>query len=128
MIGKNNPLNIRYSSFNNWLGQIGESNGFCDFKHIDYCIRAAFKILMSYRNRGLMSYSDIIYSYAPPLENNSSSYLRYVCLKLGVLSSDIPSSLFEYARLIRVMSYFEGNPLSYTSIDILKVLEKFGLK
>lgn len=128
MIGKNNPMNIRYSSFNNWQGQIGQTKGFCDFKHVDYCIRAAFKIFMSYRRRGIKSYREIVYCYAPPSENKSESYLRYVCEKLGVVSSEIPSSLFQFARLIRVMSYYEGNPLSYTSIEVLNVLEKFGLK
>lgn len=127
MIGINNPLNIRYSRVNNWLGQTGRTKGFCNFSDVKYCIRAAFKILMSYRRRGVKSYREIISAYAPPSENNTENYLRFVCQQLDENSFSVPNTRFQYARLIRVMAIFEGNPLGLSSIEVYNIIAKFGL-
>lgn len=128
MIAKNNPLNVRFSSSNNWLGQEGNQRGFVKFTNVNYCLRAVFKILMSYRKRGIRDLQSIIFAYAPPFENNSMSYLRFVASRLGVEITWCPQTLFAYSRLIRVMAVFEGNPLDMSSLDVLHVLEGFSLK
>lgn len=128
MIGTNNPLNIRYSRVNNWQGQTGRTKGFCNFSDVKYCIRAAFKILMSYRRRGVKSYREIIYAYAPPSENNTENYLRFVCQQLDENSFSVPNSLYQFACLIRVMAIFEGNPLNLSSMEVFNIIAKFGLE
>lgn len=127
MIGNNNPLNIRYSSSNNWLGQIGQTKGFCDFKELKYCYRAALLIFRSYRNRGVETYEEIIYAYAPPSENNTANYVGYVTKRLGVFPFDVPRSLLDFASLIHYMCFFEGNTCS--SVDfVYDSLKSLGYK
>ena len=70
MIGRNNPLNIRYSPFNTWKGQRGQTKGFCNFSELKYCFRAALIIIrISYFKRGIKSYYQIISSWSPSSEN-----------------------------------------------------------
>lgn len=128
MIGRNNPLNIRYSRVNDWLGQVGQTRGFVNFSEVKFCIRACFIILMSYRRRGVKSYREIISAYAPASENDTELYIKYVCKKLDENSFSVPSSVYQYARLIRVMADYEGNHLGLTSIEVFNILKGFALE
>lgn len=78
MIGKNNYVNIRYSKLNAWRGQIGETLGFCDFEHHDYCVRAWLILMRSYWRKGVRSVRDIVSRFAPPIENDTEKYVRFV--------------------------------------------------
>ena len=82
MIAANNVMNIRYNHLNRWLGLVGETKGFCVFSDRKYCIRAALILLRTYRRKGIRTPQRIIFRYAPPKENDSSSYLRFVCKNL----------------------------------------------
>lgn len=75
----NNPLNIRYNPANNWVGQTGEYKGFCVFKSESYGIRAAYKLLFNCIKNGHNTLADIIERWAPPTENDTKKYLRFVC-------------------------------------------------
>ena len=124
MIGKNNPLNIRYSKKNNWKGQIGQTRGFCDFSDIEYGIRACLYLLKkSYRKRGLLTFGELIKAYAPPSENNTQRYISYVCDKLDVYSFDKPIISTEWIKMVHYMSIFEGNEVSIK--DIYKCYIKY---
>lgn len=110
MIGKNNPLNIRYNKRNSWIGLSANPSrkGFCRFDRLVYCYRAAYIIIFrSYYNRGLRTYSAIINAYAPPTENDTCSYVDYVCNRLKVFPFDIPSSVNDRLSLLSAMSYYE---------------------
>lgn len=85
---KNNPLNIRHSERNKWLGEVSHFNGFCLFSSQYFCYRAACKILLSYRKRGLVTLSQIISTWAPSSENNTKAYICYLSDKLN-LPSDV---------------------------------------
>ena len=115
---KNNPLNIRAGQ--DWLGLETVNKGFCEFYTLDYGLRAAFCILRTYQIRGKLTLHDVIYTWAPPSENNSHSYLSFVAdktlfpsdWKLDVYS---PVSVF---RLISSMCLFESQfTLGYESFD-----------
>lgn len=126
MIGRNNPLNIRFSPLNKWVGQSGQSCGFCNFRSVDYCIRAAVKILISYRKRGLDSYSKIISTWAPSTENDTRSYEFYITDKCKVFPWDIPNTIEDFATLIYYMWCFEqGKSPSLSIADIELLLDKF---
>lgn len=113
MIGKNNPLNIRYSRLNTWRGQIGQTRGFVDFVSEFYGVRACLYLLAkSYRRRGFKSYNALINAYAPPTENNTRDYVFYVCDKLGVFPFDEPQTYDEFISMIYYMSKYEGNPIN----------------
>ena len=76
---KNNPANIRYNKKNNWLGQIGSDNGFCEFDTIEHGLRALIVLLRNYINvYKLHSVSEIISRYAPACENDTRNYISYV--------------------------------------------------
>lgn len=108
MIGKNNPLNIRASKSYTWLGQEGETRGFCDFKSVTYCYRVgAYLIMRSYRRRGVYTLSEIIKNWAPPSENPTTTYVKFVRTQVGVTASFIPRSIEHVAEILCAMEIFE---------------------
>ena len=115
---RNNPLNIRYSEKNEWLGQTGERNGFCVFSEEKYGWRAAFSLLKKYNKKGNRSVTQIVHRIAPASQNPTSSYVSFVCDKLqqfgyeayGVEFKDAALDLgndMVVVDLLVVMSIFE---------------------
>ena len=115
---RNNPLNIRYSEKNQWLGQTGERNGFCVFSEEKYGWRAGFVLLKNYYKKGFRTVSQIVHRFAPASENPTSSYVSFVCDKLqqfgyeayGVEFKDAALDLgndMVVVDLLVVMSIFE---------------------
>lgn len=76
---RNNPANIRYSSRNKWIGLIGQSNGFCLFDTFHHGLRALVVLMRRYINDyDCRTVEKIICRFAPPSENNTRNYVRYV--------------------------------------------------
>jgi hypothetical protein len=104
-----NPLNIRYSSANNWTGQTGQNKGFCVFSDLKWGYRAAFKNLRSYHSRGLNTIRSIISSWAPQTENNTTDYIAYVVKQTGYNADAVLSFDFDtYKPIVRAMSKIES--------------------
>ena len=114
---RNNPLNIRYSAKNEWLGQIGHRNGFCVFSEEKYGWRAAFVLLKNYYKKGFRTVSQIIHRFAPASENPTSSYVSFVCDKLEQLGYEAYGVEFKDAQLDL------GNDM--VVIDLLLVMSVF---
>lgn len=74
----NNPLNIRYNPQNQWRGQTGQNKGFCVFKNNAFGFRAGFIILGNYIKNGINTIEQIISRWAPPSENNTENYIRFI--------------------------------------------------
>lgn len=94
----NNPGNIRKSA-DKWQGlaPVQDDPSFFKFTSASFGVRALGKILQTYRNKyGLQNVRDIIGRWAPPNENNTTSYVSSVARALGV-SADEPIDV--YARL-----------------------------
>lgn len=126
MIGQNNPFNIRYAHINHWIGQIGNTRGFCDFVHVNYGIRAACILVMrSYRKQNICTISEIITKFAPPCENKTTKYVEYVCRVMSAFPFDVPRR-DEFPALLCAMSVYEGNPVSVDEIKI--VINEFNIK
>lgn len=132
---RNNPLNIRYSEKNQWLGQIGERHGFCVFSEEKYGWRAAFVLLKNYHKKGFSSVSKIIHRFAPASENPTSSYVDFVCKKMegigyesfGMEFKDAPLDLTNdmvVIDLLMCMSKFETG-ITAQSDQIRYQLSKF---
>lgn len=109
----NNPLNIRYSKDNKWLGQIGVSRDFCEFSSQDYGFRAAMllieRYIVVYR---LRSARQIVSRFAPPSENKTECYIRFVekwLCDLGYNVSDIEPYSEKFYQLVCAMAKFESN-------------------
>lgn len=84
-IRNNNPLNIRVG--NTWLGEVTNPTDrqFEQFVSMRYGIRAAFIILRRYiRRYHLDTVPDIIATWAPSSENNTTAYIDTVCSVSGI--------------------------------------------
>ncbi len=86
----NNPLNIRKSP-QEFRGEItGEDKSFKSFSTMAYGFRAGLVILRTYiRKYKLDTIKKIINRWAPPSENDTEAYIRFVCTKTGHLPEDI---------------------------------------
>jgi hypothetical protein len=83
-IRNNNPTNIKYSSANRWIGQVGSDGVFSKFDSPVNGIRAAFIILKQYRARGLDTIDEIASSWAPASENNVGNWASAVASGSGM--------------------------------------------
>lgn len=136
---RNNPLNIRYVITNQWLGQVGERNGFCVFSEEKFGWRAAFVLLKNYHKKGFRTISQIIHRFAPASENPTSSYVEFVCKKLqqfgyeayGVEFKDAALDLgndMVVVDLLVVMSMFESGQKcqsDYVRSQLKDFIQKF---
>lgn len=133
----NNFGNIRYSEHNGFIGLDPETpnvKGFCHFTESIYGIRALCVILRTYMRKGVCTIESIITRYAPPSENNTSNYIRYVSGHIGkALDIDYypidsriywQSSIFPY--LVQAIIWYEVNvdcPLGeiYDAIGLMDI-------
>lgn len=76
---RNNPANIRFVKSNKWLGLVGFKNGFCEFDTFEHGLRALVLLLRKYiEDYKLKDVSSIINRFAPPSENDTPGYVRFV--------------------------------------------------
>ena len=107
-----NPGNIRITK-DKWQGlrEVQEDKEFFQFTEMKWGYRAMIRTLQNYRKRhGCETIADFIRRWAPPTENNTVTYIRFVCEKMGVPSVFVPNvenkaamCMFAYA-----ISYFEN--------------------
>lgn len=85
-IKNHNPTNIDWHKGTDWQGLADPpSDGrFCRFTDPIWGLRAAAKILLKYRQRGITSVQRIIGTWAPSVENNTRAYVRAIAGALGV--------------------------------------------
>lgn len=96
----NNPCNIRQSNAN-WLGEVLPSSdlAFVQFDTPENGIRAGARILLNYqRIDGLSTLRQFISRWAPPSDNDTSTYLTNVCNALGA-DPDVPYDVTDGDRL-----------------------------
>lgn len=113
-----NPLNIRYSSRNNWRGQVGEHKGFCVFAHESWGFRAAYKLITNYISQGYNTIEKIVSRWAPPTENDTEAYIKYVAYETIIDRDQILTdcNIHDYwtkLMIIRAMARME----SFREID-----------
>ena len=85
-IRNNNPLNIRIGN-NAWKGKVTPSrdNAFETFQSPEWGFRAGAVLLRNYQRRyELQTLSEIIHRFAPPTENHTTNYARFVARRVGV--------------------------------------------
>lgn len=107
-----NPGNIRITK-DKWKGlrEVQTDKEFFQFTAMKWGYRAMLRTLQNYRKRhGCETIADFIRRWAPPSENNTVKYIRFVCEKMGVPSVFVPNveskpamCLFAYA-----ISYYEN--------------------
>ena len=100
----NNPLNIRYADTNDWLGQVGNANGFVDFADDSYSYRAADALIQGYGSkRGATTLRDVISIYAPPTENDTDNYINFVSNRTN-LNPDVSLDLNDPVLRTNILS------------------------
>lgn len=127
----NNPLNIRYSERNQWLGlcpRKPQEKGFCRFQDLDHGYRAALVLMLTYmRKYNLLTPAAIIYRWAPPTENKTHLYLAAICAYSGLDQNDIIEELsIEMLELIVAMARIETG-LRPDVTYLMDLCGKFGL-
>lgn len=119
-IRNNNPGNIRKSA-DKWQGLRAEQtdSAFFQFTEAKYGVRALGKVLLNYRAKyGLSNVRDLINRWAPPVENNTSSYVAQVSRALNVAADttiDVTARLPDLAAAIIV---HENGSNPYTAAQI----------
>lgn len=105
-IRNNNPLNIRFSSSNNWKGKIVENKkdeSFEEFTHMAYGVRAFCRLIQLYVDRyKCTTIRSIVYRFAPSTENDTLRYYKFVRNFVGKLPVD-PTDFTFMVRLTVAM-------------------------
>lgn len=118
-IRNNNPLNIKWVSFQTWNGQTGvDDAGFVIFDKPENGIRAGVRTLTSYRNAGYVTPRQIITRWtggdSSAIQN---SYIAHVSSALGIAeSAEVPAS--RWFDLIKVMIKHENGQQPYNDAQI----------
>lgn len=83
-IRNNNPGNIRHGDPWQGLDKKQSDTAFCTFVSAAYGIRALARTLITYQDKyGLNTINAIIHRWAPPVENNTVSYVNGVSKQTG---------------------------------------------
>ena len=124
-----NPLNIRKSS-EKWEGLAKEQkdSSFFQFVAPEWGIRAAYRILCTYSKKYYCkNISQVISKWAPPNENDTVNYIKFVCKVCGCepeTSVNVDDIDF-MAKLIIAMTRMENGSCPY-SVELVK--KGIGLK
>jgi len=118
----NNPGNIRKTT-DKWKGLSAKQTDdeFFQFDSSVWGIRAMAKLLQNYQKRyGLDSVEQIINRWAPPIENDTSSYVKSVAQNVGVTPSQTLdlNNVDALSRLVKAVIRHENgiNPYSDETI------------
>lgn len=118
-----NPGNIRRSKVH-YLGEVrpSQDSDFKQFESMAYGYRAMFVLMDSYRRRyALNTLRQMLNRYAPPSENFTEGYIRFVSQKTGILPDEELNTRSErdMVPIISAMSEIENG----VSADRSMVLE-----
>jgi hypothetical protein len=122
-IQNNNPLNIKYSKANNWRGQTGTDGSFSIFDSPVNGIRAAARLLMTYKNTyGLNTINKITRRWSPDVNGLSGAYGASVAKYSGIgVNTVLSLSTSQLAAIIRAMIAVENGAkyLNYYSDAVI---------
>ena len=126
-IRNNNPLNIREApdGGDRWQGErkTDDDTSFEEFETVEYGIRAAVIILRKYqRDYECDTLRKIINKWAPPVENNTSSYVDDVAKRMSGIDPDAPIDLQKpqtLCSLISAMIWHENGEQPYSPSVIM---------
>lgn len=121
-IRNNNPGNIENNG-TKWQGMADIQSGrFLRFVSPEYGFRAMARIIRTYSTRyGLNTVSGIINRWAPPIENDTASYIEHVAGVMGV-SPDQTIDVYDddvLAELLAVITLHENGVSPYDHMLIV---------
>lgn len=112
MIRNNNPGNIRTSA-DKWLGKTGaDSRGFVIFDTLPHGYRALYKLLDNYMKKGSDTIEKVITRWAPPSENDTANYIKFVVKRTGIPATQKinKSDLYTIGLAISTMEHGQAVP------------------
>lgn len=112
-IRNNNPLNIRDSK-TVWNGEVipDRDAAFETFESPEMGIRAGARILLTYLRRGHDTIREIITAWAPPMENDTETYIRIVS-QGSEIDPDQRVTADDFPRIIPPMIQVENGVQPY---------------
>lgn len=124
----NNPGNIRRSRVR-YKGEVRPSRDpdFKEFSTMAYGYRAVFVLLDTYRSRyGLTTIRQMLNRYAPPTENFTEGYVRFVADYTGVMPDEVIDTRSEkdMIPIVAAMSKIE-NGVAANIADVERGWELF---
>ncbi len=99
-----NPGNIRRTGGGRYRGETKTATDpeFREFTALEWGYRAMFTLLYTYRLRyGLKTLRELISRWAPPTENRTDAYIRFVAERTGI-GPDCPLDLLDPKQMIPV--------------------------
>lgn len=129
-IRNNNPTNIRRGE--NWLGlsEKQTDDAFCVFDDVKFGIRAFCKIMINYKRLyGIDTVEGIINRFAPSSENDTSSYIEHICLRLGK-KRDESIDIFNQdvmLELVKAVIKHECGSIPYSNNEIQSGISLAGI-
>ena len=123
-----NPGNIRQSK-TRYKGERRPSRDseFKEFESMAYGYRAMFVLLDTYSRRyGLCTIRQMLNRYAPPVENFTEGYIRFVSEKTGIAPDEIVNSRAarDMVPIVAAMSQIE-NGIPAVMVDVHRGWELF---
>lgn len=99
-----NPGNIRISKVK-YLGEITPSKdkAFKQFESMAYGYRAMFVLLHTYSKNDYKTIRQMISRYAPPIENHTENYIKFVSERSGIFA-DVELDTTDPTEMIPVVS------------------------
>lgn len=103
-LNNRNPGNIRKSN-TKYQGEIipSRDKAFKQFETVAWGYRAMFVLLHTYSRYGYRTLRQMISRYAPPVENHTENYIRYVAEWSGT-GADAPLDTLDPAVMIPVVA------------------------
>lgn len=99
-----NPGNIRISKVK-YLGEVTPSKdkAFKQFSTMAWGYRAMFVLLHTYSKNGFKTIRQMINRYAPPIENHTENYIKFVAERAKIFA-DVEIDTTDPAEMIPVVS------------------------
>ena len=121
-IRNHNPGNIRHGE--PWQGLADEQPdpNFATFTNAFFGIRALCKTLLSYQRRhDRKTVEQMLFRWAPPVENDTDAYVKAVCKDIGVCPADPVdlSDVYVLADMAKAIIKHENGSVPYDDEEIL---------
>lgn len=120
----NNPLNIRKNAANAWKGKVvpGSDSAFEQFISMPYGYRAALYLIRKYIGQGNNTIRKIVGKWAPPSENNTSSYITNVSRRSGIGADTVldKNNMEALCKIAYAMAWSENGQAPASMEDIYK--------
>ena len=125
-IRNHNPGNIKLGTDWDGLADVQSDEVFCVFKEPVWGIRALMRILLVYRfSHKKYTIEDIIARWAPPSENDTDAYIKFVCERMDFNPMDqLDNSIEHYLPLVKSIIKMENGDQPYSDEILVEGMYK----